>query len=72
MVNKGTGDAGTIGIEVLLLGSQTTRTIRRKKDGRREKVKNKITERTQIFEILNDGEILYVVFWDRTAQYIMT
>jgi len=40
-VNKGTGDAGTIEIEVFLLGSQETRTIRRKKDRRREKVKKK-------------------------------
>lgn len=45
-VNKGTGDAGTIEIAVLLLGSQETRTIRRKKDRRRERVKKKITERT--------------------------
>jgi hypothetical protein len=45
-VNKGTGDAGTIETEVLLLGSQETRTIRRKKERRREKVKEKITERT--------------------------
>jgi len=36
-VNKGTGDAGTVEIEVLLLGSQKTRKIRRKKDRRREK-----------------------------------
>jgi hypothetical protein len=36
VVNKGTGDAGTIEIEVLLLGSQETRTIRRKKDRRRK------------------------------------
>jgi len=45
-VNKGTGDAGTIAIEVLLLRSQETRTIRRKKDRRRENVKKKITEKT--------------------------
>lgn len=45
-VNKGTGDAGTIEIEVLLLGGQETRTIRRKKDRRIEKLKKKITERT--------------------------
>jgi len=38
-VNEGTGDAGIIEIEVLLLGSQKTRTIRRKKDRRREKNK---------------------------------
>jgi hypothetical protein len=57
-VNKGTGDAGTIEIEVLLLGSQKTRTIRRKKGRRREKAKKKIIERRQIYKILNDGEII--------------
>jgi hypothetical protein len=40
-VNKSTGDAGTIEIEVFLLGSQETRTKRTKKDRRREKVKKK-------------------------------
>jgi hypothetical protein len=44
-VNKGTGDAGTIETEVLLLGGQETKTIRWKKDRRREKLKKKITER---------------------------
>jgi hypothetical protein len=45
-VNKGTGDVGTIEVEVFLLGGQETRTIRRKKDRRREKLKKKITQRT--------------------------
>jgi hypothetical protein len=66
-VNKGTGDASTIAIEVLLFGSQETRTIRRNRDRRRETVKKKITERTLISEILKDGEIIYVVFWERTT-----